>query len=186
MSKDNSEFYPKITTKRVVHESPWMKFEEKEVLFTQNATAQKYHCVQQNDYVGVLARTEDGYFPLVRQYRPAVETFTLEFPAGTVDVGETPRQAACRELVEETGLEPLVVVELFTGLRPDTGRLNLYSHGFFIQTPPFDQMKQNTESQVEVQCVRKDELEQMMMDGRFVHQLHWALYGAALWKGIKL
>ena len=41
---------------------------------------------------------------LVRQYRYPVDHFVYEFPSGIVDEGETYRQAAVREMMEETGL----------------------------------------------------------------------------------
>lgn len=40
---------------------------------------------------------------LVRQYRPPARGEVIEFPAGILDEGETPEQAALRELREETG-----------------------------------------------------------------------------------
>jgi len=40
---------------------------------------------------------------LVRQYRLPAEKYLWELPAGKVDPGETPLQAAKRELAEETG-----------------------------------------------------------------------------------
>lgn len=40
---------------------------------------------------------------IIIQYRPPVEAFCVEFPAGLIDEGESPEQAAVRELREETG-----------------------------------------------------------------------------------
>ena len=39
----------------------------------------------------------------MRQYRPALEAFTWELPAGLVDPGEDPPRGCRRELLEETG-----------------------------------------------------------------------------------
>lgn len=40
---------------------------------------------------------------IILQYRPPVDGVCVEFPAGLIDAGETPEQAAVRELREETG-----------------------------------------------------------------------------------
>lgn len=40
---------------------------------------------------------------LIRQFRPPANRFVYEFPAGLMDDGETPEEAARRELREETG-----------------------------------------------------------------------------------
>lgn len=53
--------------------------------------------------VFVVAVTGEGEVLLVRQYRHPVRDWTLEVPAGSVDDGESPREAAERELAEETG-----------------------------------------------------------------------------------
>jgi ADP-ribose pyrophosphatase len=59
--------------------------------------------VERPDTVAVLAVDDRGNALLVRQFRYAVGRETLEIPAGTIDAGETPAQAALRELREETG-----------------------------------------------------------------------------------
>ncbi|KAK5108469.1 hypothetical protein LTR62_008287 [Meristemomyces frigidus] len=42
---------------------------------------------------------------IILQYRPPVEAICVEFPAGLIDEGETPEEAAVRELKEETGYQ---------------------------------------------------------------------------------
>lgn len=55
------------------------------------------------DWVTVTAVTEDERLVLVRQYRFGAAEFTTELPAGLVNPGEPHREAALRELREETG-----------------------------------------------------------------------------------
>lgn len=43
---------------------------------------------------------------LIRQFRPPAGRMVYEFPAGLIDEGESPEQAAVRELLEETGYVP--------------------------------------------------------------------------------
>lgn len=46
---------------------------------------------------------------LVLQFRPPVNAFTVEWPAGLIDAEETAEQAAVRELYEETGYQGKVI-----------------------------------------------------------------------------
>ena len=63
---------------------------------------------------------EPGKVILVRQYRYAVNAFLWELPAGSVDEGESPEEAARRECHEEIGLVPSTVVRL-SALYPTPG-----------------------------------------------------------------
>jgi len=55
---------------------------------------------------------EAGHVILIRQYRHAVGQWLWEFPAGSVDPGESPEQAARRECHEEIGLMPATIVRI--------------------------------------------------------------------------
>ena len=70
----------------------------REVEFAPGAKPEIYHAVGQRDYLAILARTPDGRIPIVRQYRPALEAFTWELPAGLVEKDEDPAEACAREL----------------------------------------------------------------------------------------
>jgi len=59
--------------------------------------------VEHGDCVVVVPIDDDGNALLVRQYRKAMEAFLVEAVAGGIDDGESPEQAAQRELAEETG-----------------------------------------------------------------------------------
>jgi len=53
--------------------------------------------------VVVLPVLPDGRILLIRQYRHATRQYLWELVAGRMDPGETPKVAAARELIEETG-----------------------------------------------------------------------------------
>lgn len=66
------------------------------------------HCLdalvlEANDWVNVVALTTGGNVVLVEQFRFGAGTVSLEVPAGVVETGEDPLDAAKRELLEETG-----------------------------------------------------------------------------------
>jgi ADP-ribose pyrophosphatase len=53
--------------------------------------------------VVVLPVLPDGRILMIRQYRHAARQYLWELVAGRIDAGESPRKAAARELIEETG-----------------------------------------------------------------------------------
>ncbi|HEY9216173.1 MAG TPA: NUDIX hydrolase [Ancylobacter sp.] len=113
--------------------SLWVKLIEREVEFAPGAAPEIYHSVSTSDHVCVLAVTPDGRIPLVRQYRPALEGFTLELPAGMIDKDEAPAMTAGRELLEETGF-PAIKVHALGVHSTDSGRLGSRTHSYFAET----------------------------------------------------
>jgi len=64
----------------------------------------------------MAALTPDRRLVLIRQFRPALESYIIELPAGLIDKGESPDEACRRELIEETGLAPESIQTLTDGV----------------------------------------------------------------------
>jgi len=68
--------------------------------------------VRHSPSVVIIPVPEPGHVILIRQFRYALRRSLWEFPAGSVDAGETPEAAARRECHEEIGLVPDTIVRL--------------------------------------------------------------------------
>lgn len=53
--------------------------------------------------VGIVPITNDGHVILIKQFRPPINGYVVELPAGLCDIGESFGEAAKREMIEETG-----------------------------------------------------------------------------------
>ncbi len=73
-----------------------------------------FYSLNASDWVIVvpITRNDAGEecFLLVRQWRHGVGEESLEFPGGVMNDGETPEEAAGRELLEETGYRPGILI----------------------------------------------------------------------------
>lgn len=65
--------------------------------------------------VVIVAVTDDKEVLLIRQFRPPVNGYVIEFPAGLNDRGDTLEEAAERELLEETGYSEREMIFLAEG-----------------------------------------------------------------------
>lgn len=69
-----------------------------------NGNEADWDYIHHDGAAAVVPVLPDGRLLMVRQYRNALDRFTLELPAGKVDApGEPKRECAARELEEETG-----------------------------------------------------------------------------------
>src|SRR5437763_16815444 len=166
-----AEEWPKIRSRHTIPVSPWMQVIAREVEFTAGARPEIYHAVGQLDYLSIVAITPDGRIPIVRQYRPAIEAFTWELPAGLVEQGEDPAAASTRELLEETGYPTRAIHSLGAPAAACTGRLSNRIHSFFVETGErVGDFK--PEPGLTVALKSPAELMELIKSGGFVQQMH--------------
>jgi ADP-ribose pyrophosphatase len=131
-----------------------------------------YYSLDLKDYVSVVATTVGGSLLVVRQFRPAVEAVTCELPAGHVEAGQTPEEAARVELAEETGYAA-AQLRLVSCLKTDTGRLAnrmwVYFAGAAERTGPWE-----PEPGLDVVVADPADVARWLIDGTFDHALHVA------------
>ncbi len=75
----------------------------KETVQLANGKPAEREVVVHPEVVAMIPVLDDGRLIFVRQYRVAVDRVLLEIPAGGIESGETPEEAARREMIEETG-----------------------------------------------------------------------------------
>lgn len=92
----------KLST-RLIYENPWIRVREDQVVAPSGLHG-IYGVVEARPAVGVVALSDQGEVYLVGQYRYPTDCYSWEIPEGAAEHGETPLQAAMRELREETGL----------------------------------------------------------------------------------
>jgi ADP-ribose pyrophosphatase len=164
------EEWPKIKSRKSTNISPWVDIIAREVEFSPDEPTQVYHAVDQLDYLAIVALTPEGRFPIVRQYRPALEAFTWELPAGLAERGEDPADGCRRELLEETGYPTRAIYPLGTAAAC-TGRLSNRIHSYFLETG--ERIQDFTpEKGLTVELATPSQLVSMIKSGEFIQQMH--------------
>jgi ADP-ribose pyrophosphatase len=115
--------------------------------------------------VCIVARPADNEVLLVRQYRHSTGGDLLEIPAGGLDPGEDPLDAARRELEEETGYRAANIVQraaFWTTPGFTTEYMWLYEATGLTKT----QIHPDEDEVIEVDVVNIEEALRMIDDGR--------------------
>ncbi|MCI6091554.1 NUDIX hydrolase [bacterium] len=130
-----------------------------------NGNTEEWDYIHHRGAAAVVPVTDDGRIIMVRQYRNALERFTLEIPAGALDDPEEPGiNCSARELEEETGyrsenLEWLITLRTTVAFCNE--RIEVYVAKNLV--PSKQHLDPNEFVNVELHTV--EELKQMIFDG---------------------
>ncbi len=111
--------------------------------------------------VVVLPVLADGRVILIRQYRHAAREFLWELVAGRIDKNESPRQAAARELIEETGYRAKRF-RVFLNFFPSPGFLEERMFILLASGLKEGQASPEDDEKIEARAYGRKQLEQMI------------------------
>lgn len=92
-----------LSSEPVLSFGKWLGVEDRTVETPDGQVIEHWAWVTSPDFVNVVALMEDGRFLLFEQGKYGLEGLSLAPVGGYIEPGETPMQAAQRELLEETG-----------------------------------------------------------------------------------
>jgi ADP-ribose pyrophosphatase len=96
------EGWERLGSERLI-ETPYFSLRSDRLRLPDGGIKDPYYVIERPDAAIIFPLTWGGEVVLVSQYRPPLEGMELGLPAGLVEEGEEPEEAARRELSEETG-----------------------------------------------------------------------------------
>jgi ADP-ribose pyrophosphatase len=115
--------------------------------------------------VVVLPLLPDGRILLIRQYRHATRLYLWELVAGRVDPGESPLQAAARELIEETGYRAKKL-KIFLDVFPTPGFLEERMYILLAEGLTPGQARPEDDEKITAKAFSRGQIESMIRTGK--------------------
>ncbi len=164
----------RITGKRTVFEGRYLRIVEK-IVTVGDGVSRVWETVERRNIYGngavvIVALTRDGNLVFEKNWRAAIESHVIQFPAGLMDVdGESDEEAARRELLEETGYAAVELIPvLLSPLSPDvtgTRAMHFFAPGVEYVGKPAGTDAEGTEEVLEVPLGQADEFMLRLPEG---------------------
>jgi 8-oxo-dGTP pyrophosphatase MutT (NUDIX family) len=108
----------------------------------------------------------DGRVLVMWRHRFISDTWGWEIPAGKVDAGETPAEAAARETLEETGWQPGPLTHLVS-YHPTNGLTDQYFHVFLATEATYVGEPSDPNEAARIEWLPVDEVADLLRRGEF-------------------
>lgn len=133
--------------------------------------AHRFYILESADWVNVIPVTPENQVVLIRQYRHGLREVTLEIPGGILEEGDSPEEAAGRELLEETGYRASDMIPLGS-VHPNPAFLDNRCHTFLARDVYCaDRQRQDDKEDIEVLLRPLDDIPGLIRGGEISHSL---------------
>ena len=167
-----------LESKKLLSKGTWMNLRQEKVQLPSGAIVPEWFVLEFPEWINIIAITKDGDFVMEDQYRHALGETHYELPAGVVDEGETPLEAAKRELTEETGYGG-GEWSLFMTTSPNPTNHTNRSYTFLaVGVEKLSEQHQEETEDINVDIFTREEVKQLLEAGEIIQALH----AAPLWK----
>jgi len=132
----------------------------------------EYYVLEYPTWVNMVAFTEHNTILFVKQYRHGAGEIMVELPAGVVEKGEDPKEAAHRELLEETGYA-FDTIEYICELYANPATSGNLTYTYLLQGGKKVQEQELDDSEdIEVVEMGIEEAKQFLFDNKIGQALH--------------
>ncbi len=130
-----------------------------------------FYVIETQDWVNIIPLTVDRRVVMIKQYRHGSREVTLEIPGGLVVPGEPPKNAAARELLEETGYQAGDMAEIGVS-NPNPAIFNNRCYTFVARNVARvgDPIPDHTED-IEVALIPLADIPQLIREGKIDHAI---------------
>jgi len=152
---------PKRLAREVIYESDWVKLYIDKVEYANKHIVDEYPFIHyEKKSVAIVVQNENDEVLLIKSNRYVTQSEEWEIPAGHLDAGETPINAATREVLEETGYtitKPLLIYEYNPSNGMSNQKIDIYKARAIKKVGTFDSAEV-----ADIQWVSKEKLVEML------------------------
>lgn len=139
-----------------------------------------FYVIEYPNWINVIAITAEGLFIIERQYRNGIRAINYEICAGMIEDGETPIEAAQRELLEETGYGGGEWTE-YCVTTPNPSSMSNYNYTFLaIGVTKIAKPKTEESEDIEIELLTLEQVKQLLQEGKITE----GIMQAPLWRYI--
>ena len=116
--------------------------------------------------VAILFKVDDKFI-IEKQYRYALDQEIYELPAGKLEEGEVPIEAAKRECLEETGYKPLEMIHL-GDMSPTCGYSSEIIHFYYCPKSVKAERHLDSDEVIDIMYMSLEEIEALIKEDKIV------------------